>query len=429
MSTDTLTVSVDDLAARTGRPLSPPVVLRRAALVLLTLLHVFLAVNNIGSWLNVTARDRMERTDYVSLAVAGELARQHGDALYDAAAQAEVQARFDPRPEADARPFSNPPFVAAAARLLTAGGFDAGYVALGLLNTSAVVALSVLLARAARTMSTLWRTALVCGALGSVAVANAMAEGAVSVVVALGIALVLLGDDRGDDRLIAAGLILAAIKPHIAVVPFAVLVARRQWRPLWQAAVAGAVLVLPTLFSPGVGAWLRYPAALLSAGGSDSAATEHAEHWWNAASVIYRFFPSEVAGPTAWALFIVGFGLLLHTARHGRWPLPLLMIGSLVVIPHANPHDAIWFPIAFALLWPRWASHAGAARRSAMLALVLSWPAVSLLCLVYADEGGSLVAVAWISAFCWCAAGALGRTGPDVEQPSAEPAHCVSTVN
>jgi hypothetical protein len=66
-----------------------------------------------------------------------------------------------------------------------------------------------------------------------------------SCLVALGVALVIVGDRRGDDRLITLGLICAGVAKVLPALPLVawLLVRRRTWRPIAGAAAVGAGLL------------------------------------------------------------------------------------------------------------------------------------------------------------------------------------------
>lgn len=397
----------------TDRSVTSPA--RIAGRLLGTLACLFVATELVRSWLRVLRTGRATRVDFVALDVAARLSAGSPEHLYDLDVQRAVQLALDPG-TGPARPFTNPPFVATYARPVLWLGSDGGYLALGVLNVALLAVIGGLLLRATRGRHWSERTLAVTAALTMITVGNAMAEGTISVLVALGVCCYLLGEHRDDDRLRAVGLALTACKPHLAVLVWGLAVVRRRWRATAWGAGLLAVLAAPSLASPGIGAWLRYPGALLQAGGADAAAVEHSAHWWNLASVGYRTLPAEVVTALALPAFVVGFGVVL--AAHRRRP-DLLTPGSalalgLVLVPHANPHDAIWLPLAHALLRSHasWEARPVLARRALTVLAVLS-PLLGLYAVGFADEGGSALAVAGLVAYAGLTT-RLGATGAAV---------------
>jgi hypothetical protein len=252
-----------------------------------------------------------------------------------------------------------------------------------------------------------------------------MAEGTVSVIAGLGIALFTTGRHREHELFMAGGLALAACKPHLAVVPVVLLVAERRWATLVRTAAAVAAVAAPSLVTPGARAWLSYPSALLGAGGPESAAADYSDHWWNIAALLHRSALSpSVVSALSWVLFGAGVAGLVAMHRHhpDRVPLTSVLLVGLVLTPHANPHDAIWVPLAYVLVrqgegwWRR-----PTACRAGLDAVALLWPIIGLLAMAYADRGGSALAVGWLIFFALLSAGPSGwhrldhhRTAPDV---------------
>jgi hypothetical protein len=393
-----------------------PVARAGAWAVLAALCFTFLAVQNLGSWLHVVADERTADVDFVSLAVAGRLTAAAPGDVYDADAQLAVQRGY--QNDGPARPFTNPPFVATAGRLLTGGGLEQGYVILAVLNVGLLVAFSVVLVRSMRALPAAplwWRMTVVTGALASISVGAAVAEGTVSVLAALGIALFLHGRHRERELLVVGGLVLAAWKPHLAVLAVVVLLAERRWATLTRSAGVLAVMAVPSVVMPGVGAWVRYPAALLGAGRTGSAAADHSAHWWNVASLLSRTsLPAAGLATLTWVLFGAGGAALvaLHRRHPDRLPLASLLLVGLVITPHANPHDALWVPLAYVLLRADGTWEDRSRRVRALLnAVALLWPVTGLLAVAYVDKGGSALTVGSMLAV--AALGAMRPVRPD----------------
>ena len=395
------------------------------------LYFTFLAVNMVGGWIPIMAGGREAQADYVSLAVAGELSATDPGRLYDFDAQATQQRAFDPD-GTSLRPFANPPFVATAARGLRAVGFSRGYGLLAAINVAGIAVLASVLVRLSRGRPLSSRLLLVVGAMGSMSVGTAMAEGAVSVVAGLGLCLLLLGDREHRDDLMALGLALAVVKPHLAALALVMMVVRRRWAVLVRSGLLLGLMILPTLWSPGLSGWLHYPRALLGAGAGDAAVVGFADHWWNIASVLHHVAGSSMPGAlhvVVWLLFVGGYGAVarLHLASPSRLLLGLALVVGLVLLPHSNPHDALWVPVAFALVWAdRSWQHRRPAHRGVLVALAVLWPLVSVLAVAFASSGGSILAVGWLLSFAIIARQTTPTDRQDHASPGRRPATSTS---
>lgn len=358
------------------------------------------AVYIIG-WLSILAEERTGRTDFVSLTVAARLTSSAPGLLYDLAAQYPLQVLADPF-TGPARPFSNPPHVATYSRALLAFGQEHGYLALGVLNLVLLGAIGRMVLQISADQPRSRRLLLLAGSLAMFPVGNALAEGTVSIIVAFGLCLVLVGERNDDAVLLALGLALTCWKPHLAVIAWAAVAATGRWRVLGRAAALAALIAAPSLITPGPRAWLAYPRALLEAGGSTAAAVQHSDHWWNLAAVGYRTLPAELVAPLSTVLFVVGVaGLAMaHRRAPDRVPLTIVLLGGVLLAPHANPHDYIWVAVGHALLRAdgAWEQRPRPAR-IALGAIAGAAPLGSGLTVAYAAAGGSVVAVAVIAAF------------------------------
>jgi hypothetical protein len=396
---------------------------RRLAVGVLAALFVAQAVLALGAFVPVLAGSRAATVDHVSLAVAAELTARDPASLYDLDAQRAAQDALDPAgPD---RPFANPPFVATAARLVEAAGIDAGYLALVALDLLAIGLLAVLVWRQGRTLAVPTRLAITTGTLAAFPVASVMAEGGVSGIAATGIALVLWGEHRRRPWPIAFGLVMAATKPHLLSAALVVLVVRRRRTALTRAVLIGTAVALPSLASPGLGAWLAYPAVFTGIAGHDSPAVAHSDHWWNVASLLHHLL-GQNGSPTAvlltWAVLAAGLAVIAATTRAdgGTAAVTAALVLGLLISPHTNPADALWLPLAFVLMrtdevWQR----RPPAVRSALTGLAVTWPAASLAAFTWSTAGGSIVAVAMMTAFAVLGTAGTGRQAPSAGQADA----------
>jgi len=402
-------------ARRTGpAPSNRPV--RHLALGILAALFVAQAVLALGAFVPVLAGDRTATVDHVSLAVAADLTARDPGALYDLDAQRAAQDALDPAgPD---RPFANPPFVATAARMVESGGIEAGYLAVALLDLFAAGLLAVLVWRQGRTLAVPVRLAVTTGTLATFPVASVMAEGGVSGIASTGIALVLWGEHRRQPWTVAGGLVMAATKPHLLPAALVVLVVRRRRTALARAVLLGTAVALPSLASPGPGAWLAYPAVFTGLAGHDSPAVAHSDHWWNVASLLHHLLGQD-GSPTAvlltWTLLAAGLALIAATTRAGGGTAAVTaaLVLGLLVSPHTNPADALWLPLAFVLMLTddSWARRPPAVR-SILTGLAVAWPVASLAAFTWSAAGGSIVAVVMMSAFAALGATGTGRRAP-----------------
>jgi hypothetical protein len=374
-----------------------------AGAALATVAFVFLAIPNLLQWARVAGDGNPASTDYLAFAAGGQLAREAPARLYDLAAQRHVEQAL----AADApccpvfRPFVNPPHLAVAYGALGAHGFRAGYVATALVNLLLVGGLLIAVHELARPLSTALRGLLVTGTAASGPVAVALYQGGPSVVAALGVTLAVVGDRRRGALLTAAGLLAASTKPHLLVLPLLWLVLRGRWRALAHFAGLGAATIVVTLPLIGVGPWLRYPGALLHYSDPTSGLDVDPRYWWNLVGSLPVLGVDHRAGwlgRAGWLAFALGLVLmagLVVLARRGRvaagqasLAAALLALGVLVV-PHANPHDALVIGPAFALsLLHTGSGGVARARGTSLLVLALLWPVVSTAA-VLTDQHGA----------------------------------------
>ena len=374
-----------------------------AVLAVLAAVFVAQAVLTLGAFVPVLARDRAATVDHVSLAVAAELVADDPASLYDLRAQRAVQDTLDPAgPD---RPFANPPFVATGARLVEAAGIRVGYLALVVVDLLAVGLLAALVWRQGRSLSLTARVAATAGALAAFPVASVMAEGGVSGLAATGIALVLWGEHHRRPWVAAAGLALAATKPHLLPAALVVLAFRGRWGVLGRGVLIGTAMALPSLATPGLGAWLAYPSVLTGVAGSGSPAVQHSEHWWNIASLLHHGLGRD-GSPTAvvltWSVLVVGVAAIATAARatDGTAAMAAALVLGLLVSPHTNPADALWLPLAFVLVRtdPGW-DRRSPFGRAAIGGLAAAWPVASLTAFTWSTAGGSVAAVTMMLAF------------------------------
>ncbi len=379
---------------------------------------------SLTDWRMTTATGNQAGVDFVSVAVAAELVNQGGGSLYDLAAQRTEQLELSGDPTDAPRPFSNPPFVAQLASTLISGDLEAGFLRLVLINLAAVVALAVIVVRVTPALSAGRRVLLVMGLTASASVGTALAEGAITLIACLGLALLLLGDHEGRVWLQAVGLALASVKPHLVVVPLVVVLAARRGAVVARLAGLGAVVSAWSVATVGVRPWLAYPATLIEAGGSAAPERRFALRWWNLATTLRVLLgPGGEAAVTVlgWVVLVTGVAglavLAARTATTGQRcsapPLAVAAVLGILVLPHANPHDLAWVPLAFALCWahpnwptrPRW-------QRQVLLGTAVLWAPATWVALATAPRGGSVAPVVLLVVF-----GAVaGRT------PAAPPA-------
>jgi hypothetical protein len=288
----------------------------------------------------------VERSDYMTYHVAARIVVEaRGDCLYTVACQARVQHDLigeEPSFADGALPFTSPPWLAMF--VVPLQPFSLG-VAFGIFTVLSVL----LLALAA------WR--LAWGGNGTRLVATALVlsawptvMGAIRGQSSLGVAAMLglsasaffVGADGRAGAL--AG--LAALKPTLLPLWGIRLVVERRWRTIAVAAAVVVLLVLLAVVVVSPKAVTDYPSYLLNLAGSTDTFGIHLEQMINWRGAAARLgageSPLAVAGIV---LTLAAVAISWSWARHSPRALPLgaatAFVGTPLVIPHANQHEAI----------------------------------------------------------------------------------------
>lgn len=354
----------------------------KVRLIALGAVLALLSCASVAASLLVLHNQRTAKTDFVSLAVAQRLAATSPDQLYDVEVQLDLQRQLSGGPDDAARPFVNPPFVAQLAGLVAGQDLAEGYVRMALLNLAALAGTGWALCRAAPALGPLRRGLLILGMIGAFPVATAMAEGALSLIVGAGLALVLVGERERRDWWCAIGLALATIKPHLALVAMVVLICRGRWGAVSRFAVMGATMLLTSVATIGLQPWLDYPRAVLDMGGEAAPERVYSLRWVNLLTPPRVLFGPAIEPLTkglSLVMLLAGLvvvGTLIR--KRPTVPIGMGMVGITLCLPHVNAHDLAWLPVAFAMVWSAdsW-PHRSRGSRAVLLALAAAWAPLS----------------------------------------------------
>jgi alpha-1,2-mannosyltransferase len=228
------------------------------------------------------------------------------------------------------------------------------------------------------------RWLLVAALLAYPATFASIQMGQVAILLAVALFELVLSVRAGDDRRAALCLLVLSLKPHLLVVPVAVLLALRCWGVLVRAALGVAVAVVVTMLVLGRDIWRSYFTAL-----------PVLERWWgkggpefmvNFRGALVRLLGED--GTPAMSLTIYGAlavaTVAIYVAVRRRlargapdaagWPGALAL--GLLFNPHLFLHDAMLWTVPIALTFEQLRR---AGRDTTSLAiLALSWPLVGL---------------------------------------------------
>jgi hypothetical protein len=305
--------------------------------------------------------------DYVVFHAAGRLAVHEPQRLYDPESiRRETAATVGRHPsEVATLPFYHPPYVAIALVPIGAMPAVAGAATWTALSCLVMVALFAWL---------LWWPAdrmvgpppvVLLAIVASMPFYQTVVHGQMTGVLVLGVVALWIGMFRGrSDGWLVAGIVLLSIKPPLLVVPLALAVVQRRWRPLAWAGTSGAVLLAASAatLGPGViGDYLRLSFAALGWDEVNGIST-YGMFGWNA---LLR----SVIGPEATvARAVITVLLTMATICATAWGVSRLLLARAPVLafgltisamilasPHLCAHDLLILavPIALALRDPR----------------------------------------------------------------------------
>jgi hypothetical protein len=191
----------------------------------------------------------------------------------------------------------------------------------------------------------LWRSVFVLGALAAFPVSWSLVYGQCSSLVLFAWALFYrLTKSRHD---LPAGLSLAAalIKPNLALVPLASLVATRRWRPLAAMLGAGALLMAGSVMLAGAHVtFAEYPSFLIGSLRWQDEYGIDREHMYGWLGFFGSVLPlaRNAALPLALAASLATLAATLWVSRRDHdsaRPLLALAIASILVSPHLHAQD------------------------------------------------------------------------------------------
>jgi len=338
---------------------------------------------------------RAETTDFTALRTGWWLALHDARHLYDAAAQAVVQQRFmrvagGPGFVNGLLAFLHPPHVALAGVWLAWLGDRGGARLPALVWLACNAGLLALLVDRVRQALRLTRaqTAAAATALAAfLPVFETLAQGQLSILLAVAAFGLAAGVDRGRPWQAAAWLLVLGFKPQLFPAFAAALLARREWRTLAAFAALAAVVVALTSALLGAHVWIDWATSVRglerSFGGGAAAAmptlrgaVARALPHLSAARLETVGLAIWLAGPLA-VVLLVGRRAPEEPPRGTQRAVGLAAAIALATSPHLYQHDlVIWVvPLVAALA----AATENPAVWRARTLLALAWPTWAML--------------------------------------------------
>lgn len=322
-------------------------------------------------WLTLK-RANIRATDYSAFHTGWTiLTKGNADSLYDLKVQSAVQsALINGKFHNGVLPFNYPPYVATLF-----GGFArmpllTGYRVWGIVNIALIGVLLHLIGRSVPRLAAQrrhwWRYVLFL--LSTAPLWGTVIGGTFSLWVAVGIAGCIAHLREGRQFSAGLWLGLVAFKPQYLPFVLAFLLARKAWKSVAGAAVAGAALFIVSTPFVGFGAWPAFVEMLRKFSAEGAAHNAHGELMWSVRGVLTRLIergglsapndlgwyterhPSVIVALTV-TLFAVGLltiGALRKADLGAHAAMTLATIA--VVSPHGHSHDTVMMVIAAALV-------------------------------------------------------------------------------
>jgi hypothetical protein len=301
--------------------------------------------------------------DYVAFYAAGQLVVQGiGDELYElqSIAQEERAAlREVPGEPGGILPYFNPPFVALLLAPLAALTPDQAGEALFAVSVLLTLAVLWLLYRLLPPLDGNGRLLLAGGFLSLTPLVNLALQGQISGFLLLGWTLFIYFQVRGEQRLSGLALALLLIKPQSLLLPFALLVWKRQWQPVIVVSAIAAALVVVSVAVSGPAVLYEYPRFLLESAHWDGKWGIHFEGMFSWTGFLVRSFtpgsaPHLIASGLLIALTVGVVAWVFRGPWRPREPTFLLMsgallLGDLLINPHLYIHAVGPLPLAVVL--------------------------------------------------------------------------------
>ena len=357
----------------------------RVGLGLLVSLVLFLGLLNWSSIVSVQI-DRLDgRTaknigeDYVVFYTSGRFILEgRGSELYDVNAVAAYEHDLMGRAVGGSGvlPYLNPPFVAllfAPFALLPLGLFSG---VMFTLEVAMVVAGGQMLVRLVKPASGGLHFLLWLFYLTSFSTLWLVLEQQLSMLLFFGWFGFASFQTRGKEGWSGATLALTLIKPHVAILPAAVLLWNRRWRALRSFSLMAAALVLVSIAIAGPGVLRDYPRFLLESGRREGVNTSTMFGWNGLLATLTGDATPSMAllGPLTLATMAVAFftwrGDAAGRPKQAHLTVGLALTASLLISPHLHMQDLVLLNLALAY---------GVAHSIAALGRVGVWGALAVL--------------------------------------------------
>jgi hypothetical protein len=332
--------------------------------------NVALALLRLLGWLDAARRGEFWRADFSMFYTGFAMVRDgQGASLYDLDAQLEYQRAIAPErgPEGGLLPFNYPPHAAVPAFVLAYLPRDAAFYAWSAIQ----LGLLLLLLRQLLSWMSAWpvesRILAVSTVVAFPPVSISFELGQVSLLILVSLVGLARALESRRDLPAACWLVLATIKPQLAIVPAMVLVADRRWRVLTLAAALFVCWAGAATLIPGPAIWPEWLAVVRHSAGQAGELGIFPQAMYNLKGLLFGLLgPDRLSVVNRVSFFALLAGVLLPlvlwrlrpSASPEIWRLKLafcLQIG-LLVNPHFNPADAVAFvlpAVLYVLAAPR----------------------------------------------------------------------------
>jgi hypothetical protein len=293
-----------------------------------------------------------------------------GHDLYDVATQMEVQRRLlgGLSFEAGLNPFNNPPHLVLPFVPLGLLPLLPSYLVWGVIQLALLTWLAWrLLTQVAGDWRPAERLLLIVALLAMPPLVITFFQGALSLLVAVAMLEAFIALRAGHDRAAAFWLVVASLKPQVAVAMGAAVLGARRWRVVgWGLALLAVLAILATAVM-GVGIWPAYARFLGDYVGSFDVLSVRPSVMWNLRGTIAMLVGPERAAAQADAIntaalvvWVAGLaGIAIWWARRDWDPgssrfqlgFALTLVLGMLLSPHLNPHDGLLLVPAGALAY------------------------------------------------------------------------------
>jgi len=340
------------------------------------------------------------RSDFASFYAAGTIVRTNPTRLYDQDLQFDIQEGVG---KMGYLPFAYPPTTALIFAPISLLDFQAAYFAWLLGNFVLLLLCLRQLAGRLRLLPS-QADALLVFTLLFFPVYAALVQGQLSILILLFFTL-FLTEDRNERSGLWAGLLL--IKPHLAFIPFLVVILSRNWKALVVGVSTGLIHALLSIALLGLAGFQRY-LGVLTEMSTNREITAWLPRMHNLRHISWFLGTGEAGYFVIAAVAVLTFSFAWTRTGRSKWNLLAVVLLSCLVSPHLFLHDVTLGLAAAALLISMRRPHFGFAEQTV-------WAVSSLLGLLALNQypifSGLMLAVFVISIVKSRTSGLRGRAG------------------